>query len=245
MQNRQKNILKAIIQEYLKSAEPIGSKTLMLGYNFDVSPATIRLDMSHLEKEGYLIQPHTSAGRVPTDKAYRMFVDDLVDIAKIKKQNSQILESIHEQFKSKVIKREIHDAISILAANTPNIAFATLPSSKTFYLGISKILKSPEFLKDPMQASQVIETFEQDDRFLKFLEKLNTPNHKTEILIGKENLLEEIQSCSIIVKRYKALNYTGFIGILGPTRMNYGLNSIILEEICQILNFNLNDGNQL
>ena len=92
-----------------------------------------------------------------------------------------------------------------------------------------------------MQASQVMETFEQDDKFLSFLEKLDTPFDKTEILIGKENLLQEIQSCSIIVKRYKALNYTGFIGILGPTRMNYGLNSIILDQICEFLNFKLND----
>ena len=243
MQNRQKEILKAVIQEYLKSAEPIGSKTLMLAYNFDVSPATIRLDMANLEKDGFLVQPHTSAGRIPTDKAYRMFVDDLVDIQKIKKQNLEILKSIQDQFASKKIKREIYDAISILASNTPNIAFATLPDSRTFYLGVSKILKSPEFLKDPLQASQVMETFEKDDQFIKFLEKLDTPLDKTEILIGKENLLQEIQSCSIIVKRYKALNYTGFIGILGPTRMNYGLNSIILEEICELLNYNLNDRN--
>jgi len=241
MQERKKNILKAIIQEYLKSAEPIGSKSLMMAYNFEVSPATIRLDMANLEKEGFLIQPHTSAGRIPTDKAYRMFVDDLVDIQKVKNQHAKVLAEIKKQFESKKIKREIYDAISILAANTPNIAFATLPDSRTFYLGVYKILKSPEYLKDPMQASQVMETFEQDDKFLSFLEKLDTPFDKTEILIGKENLLQEIQSCSIIVKRYKALNYTGFIGILGPTRMNYGLNSIILDQICEFLNFNLND----
>ena len=243
MEDRQKKILNAIIEQHLMSAEPIGSKTLLVSYDLGVSPATIRLDMANLEKEGFLIQPHTSAGRIPTDKAYRMFVDDLVDIQKVKNQHAKVLAEIKKQFQSKKIKREIYDAITILAANTPNIAFATLPGSRTFYLGVSKILKSPEFLKDPMQASQVMETFEKDDKFLRFLEKLATPFDKTEILIGKENLLEEIQSCSIIVKRYKALNYTGFIGILGPTRMNYGLNSIILEQICELLNFNLNDRN--
>jgi heat-inducible transcriptional repressor len=70
-------VLRAIVQDYVSTQEPVGSKTLVERHNLGVSPATIRNDMAALEDEGYIAQPHTSAGRVPTDKGYRLFVDRL------------------------------------------------------------------------------------------------------------------------------------------------------------------------
>jgi transcriptional regulator of heat shock response len=241
MQDRQKQILKAIISEFIQTAEPVGSKTIMVSYKFDVSPATIRADMAELEKEGMLVQPHTSAGRVPTDAGYRFYVDDLADYELTRKQASSVLEELQKEFNKDKLKRQIHDAVALLSRATNNITFATLPNSRTFYLGISNMLKNPEFVRDPLQASQVVEVFEDNDNFLTSLNSLEDVDGKVHIFIGKENILEKIQSCSLIISRYTTPDYQGFIGIMGPTRMNYPYNSIILEEITKLLNQEINN----
>ena len=77
LEDRKLEVLRAIVEDYVSTQEPVGSKTLVDRHNLGVSPATIRNDMAALEDEGYIAQPHTSAGRIPTDKGYRLFVDKL------------------------------------------------------------------------------------------------------------------------------------------------------------------------
>src|SRR5579863_170975 len=78
LNDRERRILEAVIQSYVETAEPTGSRSLARRFGFDVSPATIRNTMSDLEEKGYLYHPHTSAGRIPTDIAYRVYVDSLI-----------------------------------------------------------------------------------------------------------------------------------------------------------------------
>ncbi|MBT6143211.1 hypothetical protein HOH51_01715 [bacterium] len=236
MQERSKKILQAIIEQHLLSAEPVGSKTLLVSYDLGVSPATIRNEMAKLEDSGYLMQPHTSSGRIPTDLGYRFFVNDLVDFQNAKQQSHALISKIQNDFKTHKLKKEIQNAVTMLSNYTNNITFATLPDSATFYLGISKMLKKPEFMNDPLTACQVIEVFEKNNQFLKYLQNSEVPEGQIQISIGHENLLEEIKSCSIIVTRYRSNNFIGYIGILGPTRMNYAVNSIVLEEVTNQLN---------
>ncbi|WP_203567138.1 heat-inducible transcriptional repressor HrcA [Aestuariimicrobium ganziense] len=80
MDDRKLEVLKAIVTDYVSSREPVGSKALVDRHQLNVSPATVRNDMAVLEEEGYITQPHTSAGRIPTDKGYRLFVDRLATI---------------------------------------------------------------------------------------------------------------------------------------------------------------------
>ncbi len=77
MDDRKLEVLRAIVTDYVSSQEPVGSKALVEHHDLGVSPATVRNDMAALEEEGYIMQPHTSAGRIPTDKGYRLFVDRL------------------------------------------------------------------------------------------------------------------------------------------------------------------------
>ena len=77
MDERKLEVLRAIVTDYVSSQEPVGSKALVEQHDLGVSPATVRNDMAALEEEGYITQPHTSAGRIPTDKGYRLFVDRL------------------------------------------------------------------------------------------------------------------------------------------------------------------------
>src|SRR5258708_36485335 len=77
LDDRKLAVLRAIVEDYVSTNEPVGSRALVDRHNLDVSPATIRNDMAVLEEQGYIVQPHTSAGRIPTDKGYRLFVDKL------------------------------------------------------------------------------------------------------------------------------------------------------------------------
>lgn len=237
MRDRQKEILKAIITEFIQTAQPVGSKTIMIGYNFNISSATIRSDMAHLEEEGLLIQPHTSAGRIPTDLGYRTFVNELIDLERAKQQVKPTLEKLKSEFQKNKFKRQVQDAVHMLSHATTNVSFATLPDSRTFFLGLANVLKKPEFIDNPIQASQVVEVLEDNDNFIKTLSQLDI-NEKTEIFIGQENLIEQIQSCSMIVAKYRIEDYEGYIGLLGPTRMNYAYNSVILDEVIKLLQEN-------
>jgi heat-inducible transcriptional repressor len=80
IEERKLAVLRAIVEDYVATQEPVGSKTLVERHNLSVSPATVRNDMAALEEEGFIAQPHTSAGRIPTDKGYRLFVDRLAKV---------------------------------------------------------------------------------------------------------------------------------------------------------------------
>lgn len=110
LEQRQKDILLKIVEEYIDSAQPISSKLLKEKYKFNLSPATLRLEMQELTKKGFLLQPHTSAGRVPTEKGYRFFVDE------VKKETEEFS---FEDYLDKDFENEIN-FIQFLAKNLPS-----------------------------------------------------------------------------------------------------------------------------
>lgn len=93
LDDRKLSVLRAIVADYVSSREPVGSKTLVERHSLGVSPATIRNDMAALEEEGYIHAPHTSAGRIPTDKGYRLFVDHLVQLRPLSNSERRAIES--------------------------------------------------------------------------------------------------------------------------------------------------------
>src|ERR1041384_7438105 len=93
LSERELKVLEAVVQTYIETAEPAGSQTIANRFGLGVSPATIRNTMSELEEKGYLFHPHTSAGRVPTDRAYRLYVDGLIQLAPPSPQDATTLRS--------------------------------------------------------------------------------------------------------------------------------------------------------
>jgi heat-inducible transcriptional repressor len=96
-QERTRKILKALVQDYIRTAEPVSSKALATSYSLGVSPATIRNVMADLESLGYLVQPHTSAGRVPTEKSFRFYVDSLLELEEPGQDAKDLLKRICER----------------------------------------------------------------------------------------------------------------------------------------------------
>ena len=187
--DRKNQILGAIVEHFIKTAEPVGSKTIILTYNFKVSPATVRNDMADLEEAGLITQPHTSAGRIPTDKGYRFYVDELADFKLAQNLAEQTLHTLLTQRRAESAKQRVHEAVALLSQASPNMAFATIPdNNRTFFMGFSKMLRQPEFMEEPLKASQVMEVIEDQNSFLSAIKEMDL-DRDPRILIGEENLL--------------------------------------------------------
>ncbi len=225
MKDRRGSILRAIVQQFITTASPVGSSVLREEFSFPFSSATIRNEMVALEDEGFLASPHTSAGRVPTERGFRFFVANCrEDIFKIRPSVAlEFQQSLERHFAEKRADESTFDAVSVLTRLTPNVAFASVPSSRrTFFLGFSNFLKQPEFSSHSDLASGVFRVLEEN--FETVLENLDI-GEDPKIFLGSENVLPEIQSCALIVVRTQG----GFLGILGPMRMNYARNIAALE----------------
>jgi len=234
-EERKKRVLQAIIKHFVDTAEPVGSNTVLVSYQFHVSPATIRNDMAALEKEGYIAQPHTSAGRIPTDKGYRLFVDEMADYDKARKEAIKELAIIRDNYKVEKVREKLYDAVSLLSRITKTVSFATTPDNPhTFFLGMANVLRQPEFAHDTVRASEVFEMLEKGNNFINTLKKLSV-NDSVKAYIGEENILSQIQSCSIIATKYHKDGFDGYLGVLGPKRMNYPYNIVLTEEIKKLL----------
>lgn len=234
MDTRKQKILKAIVEKFIETAMPIGSKLIYEEYSLDVSPATIRNEMAILEREGYIVQPHTSAGRVPTSQAYRLFVDQLKFNLQLLNKAKKDIEQIRRQRDLNKAKEKLYEMVEILANITGNVCFATVPDNKRlFFMGLGNVLRQPEFSADPSRATQVIEVLE--NQFADLLSQLKIGNEPS-FYIGEENLIPEIQSCSLLVQRYNYKDFKGVMGILGATRMNYAYNMAALKSAIDLLN---------
>ena len=233
MDIRQQKILQAIIDSFIKTAMPVGSKYIQEFYDFGVSPATIRNEMSSLEREGYIMQPHTSAGRVPTSRAYRMMVDHMQLQKQLIHRVQQDMLKVRREYYLKKTKEKLYDMVAILAGVTGNISFATLPDKdRVFYIGISNLLKKPEFITQPEKASQVVEILENE--LYDILCDLDIKDDGA-VYIGEENILPEFQTCSLLAIPYRYQSFDGVMGILGSTRMDYPYNLAALRSAIQLL----------
>lgn len=133
LSERKLRILQAIVGDFIRSAEPIGSRTLSKKFDMGISPATIRNEMSDLEEMGFLTHPHTSAGRVPSDKAYRLYVNNLMQKYELPEEEKQI---IAEKLTKNVmeLERTIQHAASLLSELTNLTSFAITPNQEANHL---------------------------------------------------------------------------------------------------------------
>jgi heat-inducible transcriptional repressor len=145
LDERKMRILSAIIDDYIATAEPIGSRTIARKYNIGISPATIRNEMADLEELGYLSQPHTSAGRVPSNKGYRFYVDYLLPQKKLK-LNSAEYSLIQKAFEKRVLELEdlIQEAGRVISQLTSYTSIILGPQLETSRLKHIQIIRLEE-----------------------------------------------------------------------------------------------------
>ena len=129
LNDRKLKILQAVVADFINSAEPIGSRTLSKREDIDVSPATIRNEMSDLEEMGYLTHPHTSAGRVPSDKAYRLYVDELMSQSELSDADKEVIKEKLEEG-SEELDKTLEHASKVLSEMTNLVSFAVTPKTE-------------------------------------------------------------------------------------------------------------------
>ncbi len=236
MKERTLKILRALIKEFIETASPVASRHLLETCDLDISSATVRNEFATLEEIGLIKSPHVSAGKVPTQKGYRFFVDQLLtEEERNEKLIREIFEKHIENYKLSKAKESLFDAVKLLAHLSKNVAFATVDNDQTFYLGLSNVLRSPEFLTNPEKGAQIVEVFEGRERFRDMLENMNLQENDVRIFIGEENIMQEINSCAIIVGKFRGNSTTGYIGILGPMRMKYSFNRALIRNILEMI----------
>ncbi len=233
MNTRQSKLLQAIIEQFIGTGLPVGSKALIEHGRFDVSGATIRNEMQALTAEGFIAQPHVSAGRIPTAMGYRVYVKDFMEPTKDERAVRKKFDELKDMYLKRKDQERVYDAVALLSQMTPNIAFASIPHrDRVFFMGLANVLKQPEFQHDALLASHVVEVLE--TRLSKLLEEIDIDTN-VRYYIGEEHILQELQSCSMLVTSYNLRGTKGAIGILGPMRMDYAYNTIALELAADIL----------
>ena len=224
MTDRQREILYAIIEEYAELATPVGSVTL--AKLFDCSSATIRAEMVKLEAMGYITQPHTSAGRVPTDAGYRLYVNSLqekIDHAP-KADHEQLVEPDDRPTRALATRIQaqtradfaIRAAVDSLVNLTGNLGLATI-GDQIYISGFGNLFSQPEF----MQAAQVQAVGKLLDNIKPWLLEVQ-PNEAINVYIGTENPIGKASNVSLIISRFRSpYSDRSYIGVLGPTRQSY------------------------
>ncbi len=229
MTERQEKILLAIVEEYAEVASPVGSQ--MLAKVFDVSSATIRAEMAELESKGYIEQPHTSAGRIPSDKGYRYYVNKTANSETESGSNVGADRALTARIGSgSVPDRAIRNTVDTLVELTQNLGIATI--GKQLYMsGLSNLFGQPEF----MQPGQVQEVARLLDNLEPWLREA-APNKPLSVYIGKENPIGRNSGCSLIISKFSSpYSDKSFIGVLGPTRQSYKEVMSLVENAGKML----------
>ncbi|MFH1597522.1 MAG: winged-helix domain-containing protein [Patescibacteria group bacterium] len=228
MDDRKKAILSEILEEYIKSAKPIGSKAIVDKYYNDLSSATIRNEMKTLEKEGFITHPHTSAGRIPTEKGYQFYIDNFLKEKEVAKSDREFIQGTISHFKNYEpdLAKNLAKAISHLSDETVFVAFS---ENDFFYTGISNIFKKPEFadLQLVYNISEII------DHMDEVLNELFTEIDQGTILLGQQNPFGDF--CSSVITKYHNESQSGLLGILGPLRMDYNRNRQLVNYAEKLL----------
>ena len=228
--DRQKEILDTIIKEYVLTAKPVSSSFLEQKYDFGICPASIRIEMQKLTDDGFLAQPHTSAGRVPTDKGYRLFVNGL-----LKEENPQNSKKIDfdlvKASEADDLQRSMQELAKSVALATDALVIGYLSGEGLLWKeGWEEVLRQPEFTQKDLM-----------DDFLDYLEYLEgdvrriKPNSDFELFIGRENPYPKAREFSTFSLAFEPSEDQEMIfSLIGPKRMAYDKNIALINQVMKM-----------
>lgn len=233
--DRQEKILASIVEQYAEVASPVGSVTLAKLFN--VSSATIRNEMAVLEQAGLITQPHTSAGRIPTDKGYRHYVNSLSG------QNEAVSPQVNRNARAIDVRirsagedeQTIRSAVKSLVEITHNVGLATIGNS-LYVRGFGNLFAQPEFgqTEAVQQVARLIDNLEP------WLREA-APNDPLSVFIGRENPIGKSSRSTLVISRFRSpYSDRSYIGVLGPTRQNYRNVMELVRHTGHILEEQLN-----
>ena len=232
MSSRRLEILRAIVDEYVATQEPVGSKAIAERHGLGISPATIRNEMAVLEEEGLIKQPHTSAGRIPTDLGYRVFVDKLATVKPLSPAERRAIETFLEG--SSDLEELLKKSVKLLADITKQVAVVTYPiigdsREKLAVSGTAHLARSGEDLG--LTLSPILEALEEQVVLMRLLDEANSTVH---VRIGREQIETNLQTTSLVTIGYGGESaQLGALGVLGPTRMDYAGSIAAVDAVAR------------
>ncbi|MEK7078047.1 MAG: hypothetical protein AAB911_00585 [Patescibacteria group bacterium] len=242
LSDRQKLILKAIIEEYIREAEPVSSKVLATKRGVALGAPMLRKEMNSLEEGGYLLKPHTSSGRVPTDKAYRMYIQEElaeknkkpVVVGLTAKESERVAATLNKKWPDdQTLLKEISRLVSEISKDL-SVA-GTVGGENSYTFGFSNLSREPEF-----------QTLDSINQLMHFMDNVDSHfeelwrrvlNDGLSVFIGAENPIKEINEFTLITGKYQLPEgEQGFVSIIGPRRMNYKRNMSLVKYISEHIN---------
>jgi heat-inducible transcriptional repressor len=221
MEKRKEMVLMTLIREHIDSGQAVASSALVEKYGLKVSSATVRNDMAVLEEEGYIIQPHTSAGRVPTEKAFRFYIEKL-ERPRLSRHEQGLLDEALSKGGSEGLK----DAAKALAHLSGQAVFWAFHRRDLYYTGISNLFQQPEFAQLDLvhSISRVIDRMDEvvEESFQVFPA---LPG----VLLGEDNPFGRV--CASVSAKYRDGEHLGLFGLFGPLRMDYARALSLVEHV--------------
>ncbi len=219
LSQRQVEILKNIVKEYIDTADAVGSETLEKKYDLGVSPATIRNEMADMVKLGYLAKPHSSSGRVPTSKALKLYVNELM-----KQREMSVADEVEAKEKVWDLRgkesRFYRQLTKSLSQKTGTLAVATTHEGDIYFSGYSNILDMPEFY-DIDITKNLLSLLDDVTYFDTILQRVE---NEYAVLFGEEFDLELFRPYGFVFSKFTTRNNKqGSIGVVGPARLRYEL----------------------
>ncbi len=239
-ETRKKEVLAGAIDSYIRSAQPVSSEALVRDYNLDLSPATIRNVFVDLEEEGYLTHLHTSAGRIPTQRGYRFYVDNIMhEIHLLETEKHKIESEFHQSIKQLEFLLDRTSQVISELTHCAGIVSFTEWQDRIFYKGASFMVEQPEF-KNLDKIQHLLKALEEKEHLLEVINR--DLEDKLSIYIGSEIACSDIKDCSLIVSSFaRQKKPVGRLAVLGPTRMQYSKIASTLQYMSGLIGKLLDD----
>jgi heat-inducible transcriptional repressor len=220
LEERKADVLRAIVADHIRTGEPVGSGSVAGRYRLRVSSATIRNDMAVLTEMGYLIQPHTSAGRIPTDLGYRFYVDTLPRWPSLPERQERAIGPFLDRpppDPSDVVRR----AALLLSRLTRYGAVAQPPESAHVVIGGAANIVGEEAFERRDTVRRLLEALEEERDVLGLIRRAAGEGDVV-VRIGRENPVDALREASLVVSSYRVGGRPlGAMAVIGPTRMHY------------------------
>lgn len=231
---RQTQILKALIDEYIDTASPVGSENLEKKYELGVSPATIRSEMAALTKSGYLRQPHTSAGRVPSPSAMKFYINQLMEEKQM---------SLADEVKAKEevwdvrgdIASLMGEAVHSISKRTGSLALGMVDEVGVWHSGYANVFLAPEFI-DIQTCSSLFGMLEESARIRELFFERFEGSTPVEVIFGEELGWSGFRPVSIIATNFEVGGKKAALGIIGPTRTSYPTVIPVMRYFSKLMN---------
>jgi heat-inducible transcriptional repressor len=218
---RKGDVLRAVVSHHIRTGEPVGSGAVVRRYRLGVSPATIRNDMAALEEMGFLAQPHTSAGRIPTDLGYRFYVDALPRRPSLSEQQLRVIAAFFGEPPPEM-EEALRRTAFLLSKVTRYGAVTQPPGAHHVFIGGAANIAAEETFERRETARRLFELLEEHEESVLALLRSLSDREDVTVRIGRENPLAAMREVSLVVAPYRFRGrLAGTIAVIGPTRMHY------------------------